>query len=204
MATDLKSFATEYTRHLEQRATQGIPPLPLSPDQTRAVCDALKQPALDAALLKVHGQSDTIASLRHLLGERVPPGVYPASRVKAEFLSELVLGQATSPHLKPTEALQMLGAMGGGFNVAPLLAVLEAKGEMAATAARLLEDIILVTPDDVDRVKRMAPANAAAKTLLTGWAEASWFAHAPEVPLQQKRLVIRLPNPIPSATFETE
>jgi len=191
MATDLKSFATEYTRHLEQRATQGIPPLPLSPDQTRAVCDALKQPALDAALLKVHGQSDTIASLRHLLGERVPPGVYPASRVKAEFLSELVLGQATSPHLKPTEALQMLGAMGGGFNVAPLLAVLEAKGEMAATAARLLEDIILVTPDDVDRVKRMAPANAAAKTLLTGWAEASWFAHAPEVPLQQKRLVIR-------------
>ena len=81
MAMDLNSFATDYVKHLEQRAAQGIPPLPLSPGQTETVCEALKQAAPDAGLLKVHGQADTVTSLRYLLGERVPPAVYPASRV---------------------------------------------------------------------------------------------------------------------------
>lgn len=192
MATDLKAFAAEYTRHLEQRAAQGIPPLPLSPAQVEAVCDALKQTALDAILLRVHDQPDTVSSLRHLLAERVPPGVYPASKIKAQFLSDLLLGQVSSPHVRQADALQMLGAMGGGFNVAPLLAVLEGGGDSAATAARLLEDIILVTPNDVERVKRLAQGGSdAARSLLKGWAEASWFSHAPEVPLEQKRVVIR-------------
>ena len=86
MATDLKSFANEYRSHLAQRDAQGIPPLPLSPSQVEAVCAALEQKDLDPGLLEVHGQPDTKASLRHLISERVPPGVYPASKVKADFL----------------------------------------------------------------------------------------------------------------------
>ena len=194
MATDLNSFATEYVKHLEQRAAQGIPPLPLSPGQTETVCEALKQPSPDAGLLKVHDQADTVASLRYLLGERVPPGVYPASRVKAAFLGDLASGTVASAHLSAEEALEMLGAMGGGYNIPPMLSVLEASPALAAQAARLLEDIILVTPDDINRVKALAArvrGNEAARGLIKGWAEASWFAHAPEVPAEQRRVVIR-------------
>jgi len=202
MATDLKTFVTDYTRHLEQRAKQGIPPLPLSPAETEAVCAALQQKELDPGLLRVHGQPDTVSSLRYLLGERVPPGVYPASKVKAGFLGDLLLGKASSPHLDRAQALQMLGAMGGGFNVAPLLAALEGGGDEAKTAAALLEEIILVTPDDIERVKRLAKGgNEAARGLLKGWAEASWFSHAPQVPLEQKRVVIRTTGEINTDFF---
>jgi aconitate hydratase 2/2-methylisocitrate dehydratase len=201
MATDLSTFATEYKKHLEQRAAQGIPPLPLSADQTEAVCAALQEASLEPGLLKVHGQPDTKSSLRHLLGERVPPGVYPASKVKAAFLGDLSAGKVSSSHVSKTEALEMLGAMGGGFNVAPLLAALEGGGEDGKAAARLLEDIILVTPDDVERVKRLAGGNEAARGLLKGWAEASWFSHAAEVPLQQKRVVVRTTGEINTDFF---
>ena len=193
MTTDLSSFATEYTRHLQQRAAQGIPPLPLSPDQTRAVCEALGRDDPGAAdLLMVHDQPDTVSSLRYLLGQRVPSGVYPASKVKAQFLGELATGEASSPHLSTEQALQLLGAMGGGFNIGPLLQVLEAGGDNATLAARLLEDIILVTPDDVAAVKALAAAgNEAARGLLLGWAEGSWYSHMATIPMQQQRLVMR-------------
>jgi len=108
MPSDLKTFASEYTRHLEQRAAQGIPPLPLSPAQTETVCEALQRSDLDPTQLKVHDQPDTVSSLRYLLSERVPPGVYPASKVKAEFLGQLALGRASSPHIEAPEVIQML------------------------------------------------------------------------------------------------
>jgi len=190
--SDLNAFASDYLAHVEQRAKQGIPPLPLSPDQTEAVCAALKQQDLEPSLLKVHDQPDTMASLRHLIDQRVPPGVYPASKVKAAFLAEVALGDANSPHVTAAEATQMLGAMGGGFNVAPLLELVSRGGDAAGAAAELLQSIILVTPDDVDRVKGLAEKGSeAAKALLKGWAEASWFSRAAEVPAEQKRVVVR-------------
>jgi len=190
MGTDLQTFVTEYTKHMDQRAGQGIPPLPLSPDQTAAVCEALQQQDLAADLLRVHGQPDTVASLRYLLGERVPPGVYPASKVKAAFLGQVAQGQVSSPHVTVEEALDMLGAMGGGYNIEFLMAALD--GEQAEQAAGLLEDIILVTPDDVAAVKALAAGgNAAARGLIQAWAEGSWYTHMPEIPMQQKRVVVR-------------
>ena len=92
MTADLATFAKEYVQHIEQRAALSVPPLPLSPAQTESVCAALGQAELDAAQLKVHGQDDTVSSLRYLLAERVPPGVYPASEVKAGFLGAVALG----------------------------------------------------------------------------------------------------------------
>jgi aconitate hydratase 2 / 2-methylisocitrate dehydratase len=191
MSSHLTAFAKRYTEHLEERANQGIPPLPLTAEQTAEVVELLGG-ELPADAFRVHGQADSAASLRYLVAQRVPPGVYPASKVKAAFLAKLLTGEVTSPHLDASEALTMLGAMGGGFNVAPLLKLVAGGGEMAATAARLLEDTILVTPDDVAEVKALAAAkNDAAVSLLKGWAEASWFSHQPEIAMQQRRLVIR-------------
>jgi aconitate hydratase 2 / 2-methylisocitrate dehydratase len=203
MGTDLATFATEYGKHLAQRAAQGIPPLPLSPSQTAAVCQALEQTApLDPALLRVHGAPDTAASLRTLLGERVPPGVYPASKVKAAFLEKIALGSAASPHLSREQAIDMLGAMGGGFNVLPLLELLAKELTLAARAARLLEDTILVTQDDLRRVQAIARRGSeAARGLLRGWAEGSWFAHAPEVAPERRMVVVRTSGEINTDFF---
>jgi len=202
MATDLKSFANEYRSHLAQRDAQGIPPLPLSPDQAEAVCSALQQKDLDARLLEVHGQPDTTASLRYLISERVPPGVYPASKVKADFLGKLVLGQASSPYLEVAEALEMLAAMGGGYNIAPLIEVLGKGGEHGQKAARLMEHLFLITPADLERVAELAEAGSEpARSLLVGWAEASWFSHRPEIPSAQRRTVIRTTGEINTDFF---
>jgi aconitate hydratase 2/2-methylisocitrate dehydratase len=202
MAPDSKSFTSEYTSHLTQREAQGIPPLPLSPDQAEAVCAALQQTDLDSGLLQVHGQPDTISSLRYLLSERVPPGVYPASKVKAEFLGRLALGQATSPHLERTEVLEMLAAMGGGYNISPLIEVLSKGGGDAQTVAQLLEKLFLVTLEDVDRVAGLAEGgNDAARGLLAGWAEARWFSHRAEIPVEQRRTVIRTTGEINTDFF---
>ena len=200
MGTDLQTFVTEYTTHMDLRAGQGIPPLPLSPDQTQAVCEALQQQDLTADLLQVHDQADTVASLRFLLGERVPPGVYPASRVKAEFLGPVARGQVDSPHISAVEALEMLGAMGGGYNIEHLMAALE--GDLAEQAARLLQDIILVTPHDVAVVKALAASgNAPARELIQAWAEGTWYTHMPEIPMQQKRVVVRTTGEINTDFF---
>jgi aconitate hydratase 2/2-methylisocitrate dehydratase len=202
MATDLKSFASEYNSHVSQREAGGIPPLPLSADQAEAVCAALQQQHLDPGLLQVHGEADTVGSLKHLLSERVPPGVYPASRVKAEFLARLALGRTRSPYLERAEVLEMLGAMGGGYNIAPLIEVLSAGGDDAGQAARLLEDLFLVTLADVDRVGELARAGSeAARGLLAGWAEASWFSHRPEILPEQRRVVIRTTGEINTDFF---
>jgi aconitate hydratase 2/2-methylisocitrate dehydratase len=201
-AQDLNAFVTEYVKHVDQRAKQGIPPLPLSPGQTEAVCAALARADLNAGLLRVHGQPDTVASLRHLLAERVPPGVYPASKVKAAFLGELALAKKSSPHVTKAEAIDWLGQMGGGFNIAPLLAVLEGGGADAARAARLLEDVILVSPADLALVKRLAAGGSEpARGLLKAWAEGSWYAHMPAIPMVQKRVVIRTTGEINTDFF---
>jgi aconitate hydratase 2/2-methylisocitrate dehydratase len=192
MGIDLNTFTTEYVKHLEQRAKQGIPPLPLSPAQTEAVCAALQQPALDPTVLRVHQQPDTVSSLRYLLGERVPPGVYPASKVKAAFLGQVTEGGVSSPHLTKAQAIDLLGAMGGGFNIGPLLQVLKQGGDQARHAARLLEDTILVTLADINVVRDLARGGSeAARSLLLAWAQGTWFAHLPEVPSIERRVVLR-------------
>jgi len=202
MATDPKSFAHEYRSHLAQREAQGIPPLPLSSSQIEAVCSALQQKDLDPRLLEVHGQPDTTASLRYLIAERVPPGVYPASKVKANFLGKLVLGQASSSHLQVVEALEMLAAMGGGYNVAPLVEVLSRGGDEGEKAAQLLAHLFLIAPADLKRVAELAKAGSEpARGLLTGWAEASWFSHRPEIPMAQRRTVIRTTGEINTDFF---
>ncbi len=137
MAIDLQSFASEYKSHLSQREAQGIPPLPLSEDQAAAVCSALRQKDLAPDLLEVHDQADTVGSLRHLISERVPPGVYPASKVKAEFLADVALGRASSPHVEKVESLEMLAAMGGGYNIAPLIEVWYRQGRIISALGKV-------------------------------------------------------------------
>lgn len=75
-----------YLAHEAERKAQGIPPLPLNPEQTAGLCNLLENPPA--------GKEEF---LLHLLKERVSPGVDPAAKVKAAFLAEILAGTKTSP-----------------------------------------------------------------------------------------------------------
>ena len=73
----------EYKIHVQERADQNIPPLPLDADQTSQLVELLKSE---------HDESDM---LLHLLKERVPAGVDQSAYVKAAFLADITTGEAS-------------------------------------------------------------------------------------------------------------
>ena len=65
-----------YRQHVAERAAQGIPPLPLTAQQTADLVQLLQNPPAGEA-----------AFLVDLITHRVPPGVDDAAKVKAAFLA---------------------------------------------------------------------------------------------------------------------
>ncbi len=116
----------EYRLHAQERAEQNIPPLPLDAEQTAALVDLLKQ------------DNDESEFLLDLLKERVPAGVDQSAYVKAAFLADLTTGKAESPYITKVEAVEILGTMLGGYNIAPLVECLkiDGLGNAAADALR--------------------------------------------------------------------
>lgn len=158
-----------YLHHETERREKKIPPLPLDPEQTKALCELLQNPP--------SGQE---AFLLHLLQERVPPGVDPAARVKAEFLAAIIDGALQSPLVSPLDAVRILGTMLGGYNVKPLIAAL-ANPAYAAEAQAALSRTILVY-DAFDAFARLAETLPSARLVLQSWADAEWFTGRPSLP----------------------
>ncbi len=159
-----------YRLHVAERAAMGIPPLPLTEAQTSELTALLATPP--AGEEKV---------LLDLLVHRVPAGVDDAARVKAAFLASVAKGQEKVPLVSPEKATELLGTMLGGFNVKPLIDLLD-DAKVGALAAEGLKKTLLVF-DAFAEVKAKADAgNANAKSVLLSWAEAEWFTSRPEVP----------------------
>ncbi|MDP3303485.1 MAG: aconitate hydratase B, partial [Methylotenera sp.] len=106
----LKAYAT----HVQERADQQLPPLPLTAEQVAQLVELLKNPPADEA-----------ETLLDLLANRTPAGVDQAAYVKAAFLSDIANSKAASPLLTPEKAVQLLGTMLGGYNVQALVALLD-------------------------------------------------------------------------------
>jgi aconitate hydratase 2/2-methylisocitrate dehydratase len=158
-----------YLAHEAERKSQGIPALPLNPEQTAELCKLLVAPPAGKE-----------AFLVNLIKERVSPGVDPAAEVKAAFLAEIVKGAKTSPLISKVDAIKMLGTMIGGYNVAPLVDALK-DAALANEAAAALKGMTLVY-DGFDQVVELSKTNAAAKSVLESWANAEWFTNRPGVP----------------------
>jgi len=158
-----------YLAHEGERAAQGIPALPLTPEQTVELCKLLEAPPAGKE-----------AFLLNLLKERVSPGVDPAAKVKAEFLAGIVNGSKKSPLVSKVDAVRLLGTMLGGYNVNPLVDALK-DAELADEAACALSGMTLVY-DGFDQVVALSASNAAAKKVLQSWADADWFTKRQGVP----------------------
>ncbi len=159
-----------YRNHVAERAAMGIPPLPLTEAQTSGLAALLANPPAgeEKALLE-------------LLAHRVPAGVDDAARVKAGFLASVAKGQEKVALVSPEKATELLGTMLGGFNVKPLIDLLD-DAKVGALAAEGLKKTLLVF-DAFAEVKAKADAgNANAKSVIQSWADAEWFTSRPEVP----------------------
>ncbi|GAB7027265.1 bifunctional aconitate hydratase 2/2-methylisocitrate dehydratase [Geotalea toluenoxydans] len=177
-----------YLAHEAERKAQGIPALPLNPEQTTGLCKLLENPPA--------GKEEF---LLNLLKERVSPGVDPAAEVKAAFLAEIIKGSKKSPLVSRKEAVQILGTMMGGYNVTPLIEAL-GDAELADVAATALSGMTLVY-DGFDKVVALSKSNAAAKKVLESWANAEWFTKRPGVPETIKVKVFKVEGEINTDDF---
>jgi len=151
-----------YQHHLEQREQEGLPPLPLDSEQVTALVELLKQAK--------NKESEYLLSL---LVHRVPPGVDQAAYVKAGFLSDVAKGNTSCESIDKVKATQLLGSMMGGYNIQPLIDLLD-DGDTAAAAERALSTTLLIYDAYHDVVDKAA-SNPYAKRVVEAWANADWF-----------------------------
>jgi aconitate hydratase 2/2-methylisocitrate dehydratase len=169
-----------YRTHVEERAAQGIPPLPLSAEQVNDLVALLKAPPA--------GEEELLLDL---LTNRVPPGVDEAAYVKAGFLAAVAMGEAASPLVDKRKAVELLGTMLGGYNIQPLIALME-DGELGELAAEQLKFTLLMFDAFHDVEEKAKAGNANAKAVMQSWADAEWFTRKEDVPAEIKLTVFKV------------
>ena len=172
----------EYKAHVDERAAQNIPPLPLDADQTAQLADLLKSE---------HEESEL---LLHLLKERVPAGVDQSAYVKAAFLADITTGETSSPYITKSDAVHILGTMLGGYNIQPLIECLKID-ELGDEAAEALGKTLLIF-DAFNEIFELSKTNEYAKKVVDAWAEGKWFTEKAKLPEQIKLTVYKVPGEI--------
>ncbi|MCE2744999.1 MAG: bifunctional aconitate hydratase 2/2-methylisocitrate dehydratase [Burkholderiales bacterium] len=169
-----------YRQHVAERAALGIPPLPLSAQQTADLVQLLKNPPA--------GEEEFLLDL---ITNRVPAGVDDAAKVKSAFLAAIVNGSDTCKLIDRKKATFLLGTMLGGFNIKPLIDALN-DAEVGEIAAEALSKTLLMF-DYFHDVKDLADKGVStAKKVMQSWADAEWFTSRPEVPKSIKLTVFKV------------
>ena len=187
----------QYRQQAAEREALGIPPLPLTAQQTSELCELLKNPpeAEKGELLK-------------LLRDRVPPGVDDAAYVKAGFLTAIAKGEVKCPVISAQGAVDLLGTMMGGYNVQSLVDLLKSSEPgIASEAAAALSKTLLVF-DAFNDVLELSDINPYAKQVIDSWANAEWFIGRPKPAEKITVTVFKVPgetntddlSPAPHAT----
>lgn len=171
-----------YRQHVAERAALGIPPLALSATQTAEVIELLKKPPA--------GEEGFLVEL---LTFRVPPGVDDAAKVKASFLSAVAHGDVVVNAISKAKATELLGTMVGGYNVKPLIDLLD-HAEVAQVAADALKKTLLMFDAFHDVSEKATAGNAKAKEVIQSWADAEWFTTRPTVAEKITVTVFKVPG----------
>ena len=171
-----------YRAHVEERAQQGIPPLPLNAEQVNDLVELLKSPPA--------GEEEY---LLNLLVNRVPPGVDDAAYVKASFLAAVAKGEATSPLIDKRKAVELLGTMLGGYNIQPMIDLLD-DAELGGLVAEQLKYTLLMFDAFHDVADKAKSGNDNAKAVMQSWADAEWFTRKDKVPEEIKVTVFKVPG----------
>ncbi len=159
----------DYLKHAEERKALSIPPKPLNAAQVEALTGLLADP----------GKHDP-DFLYDLIANRVPAGVDEAAEVKAGFLASVAKSLTDSPVITPYQAVYLLETMGGGFNIDPLIELLDYPG-LRETAADALGTTTLIF-DSFDDIFDKSGNNKKADQVVQAWAGAKWFERCPALP----------------------
>jgi len=159
-----------YRKHVEERAAEGIPPLPLNPEQMAELAELLKNPPA--------GEE---AFLLDLITHRVPAGVDQAAEVKASFLADIAKGSCACPLIDAVKATELLGTMLGGYNIAPLVDALDDEA-LAPTAITALSKTLLMFDAFNDVNAKREAGNSHAQAVMQSWADAEWFTDEDVLP----------------------
>ena len=179
-----QDYLSDYFLKANERTRQHVEPLPLNVAEVTELTELLLDPPAGSE-----------AVLFNLIANRVPPGVDEAAQVKAAFLSDLARGDKESPVIDAAQAVELLGQMKGGYNVAPLIELLQDE-ELAADAVAALEHTLMVY-DAFEAVAQLAKdGNAAAQDLIARWAAATWFTARPALPESQDYVVFKVTGEI--------
>ena len=173
-----------YRQHVAERAALGIPPLPLNAKQVAELIELIKNPPA--------GEGEFLVDL---ITYRVPAGVDNAAKVKASYLAAVAHGSEITPLLSREKATELLGTMLGGYNISPMVDLLDDPVVGAVAASGLKKTLLMF--DQFHDVKDKAlsltsPGNANAKDVMQSWADAEWFTSRPEVPQSIKITVFKV------------
>ncbi|MEN9898386.1 MAG: bifunctional aconitate hydratase 2/2-methylisocitrate dehydratase [Pseudomonadota bacterium] len=161
-----------YRQHVAERAEQGVVPKPLDAQQVADLCELFKNPPA--------GEESTLLDL---LENRIPAGVDEAAYVKAGFLFSVAKKDTSSPILTPEHASQLLGTMLGGYNIAPLIELLDSDNiEICGIAAHGLSHTLLIFDAFHDVQSKANAGNPFAAQVMQSWAQADWFTAKSAVP----------------------
>ena len=94
----------EYIKEIEERKGQGLHPKPI--DSAELLTEVIAQ-------IKDVNHTDRKDSLQFFIYNTLP-GTTPAAGVKAQFLKEIILGDAKVDEITPTFAFELLSHMKGG------------------------------------------------------------------------------------------
>lgn len=174
-------FFDDYNKAKEERLKLGIPPLPLTKEQTKEVCELLK--------------SSASVELVDLLANHVNPGVDDAAKIKAEFLNEIINHGLNCSLISKIDAVKMLEPMLGGYSVIVLVATLRSSDEsVAKAAADVLKNTIFVHDYFNDVAHLAKEGNKFAAEVIKSWANAEWFKSRDDIPEKIEAIVFKVPG----------
>ena len=169
----------DYITHTKERGKEGLPPLPLTPEQTAELVKFLKD-----------DKKQDLEYALELLINRVPAGVDQSAYVKAAFLNDVAQKKINNSLILPSKAVELLGTMLGGYNVQALIPLLDS--DLAEEASQALSSTILVFDAFHDVVDKHKAGNVYATKLLQSWANAEWFTNKKEIDHEIKLTVFKV------------
>ncbi|MDC0893318.1 bifunctional aconitate hydratase 2/2-methylisocitrate dehydratase [Pseudomonadales bacterium] len=168
------SLYSQYMDEIETRKIDlGLSPKPI--DDAELLSEIIAQ-------IKDTGNQHRKDSLKFFTYNTLP-GTTSAAGVKAQFLKEIILGQASVEEISTTFAFELLSHMKGGPSVSVLLDLALSDDEtIAKPAAEVLKTQVFLYEADTQRLEAAFKAdNAIAKDILASYARADFFTKLPEI-----------------------
>ncbi|MEL7148720.1 MAG: bifunctional aconitate hydratase 2/2-methylisocitrate dehydratase, partial [Bacteroidota bacterium] len=169
---------TEYLQEIEERKGQGLHPKPVDGDEL--LSEIIEQ-------IKDTNNPHRPESLNFFI-YNVLPGTTSAAKVKAQFLKEVILGEAVVEEISADFAFEQLSHMKGGPSIEVLLDLALGNDDtIAQQAAKVLRTQVFLYEADMERLgKAFNDGSAIAKDIIESYAQAEFFTKLPDVPEEIK------------------